>query len=56
MIKIDKKSLKISIVQGDTGAFTVGIKNYKLTEAILMKIMGQFFVIIEILWHDFILL
>lgn len=32
MIKIDKKSLNISIVQGDTGTFTVGIKNYKLTE------------------------
>lgn len=32
MIKIDNRSLDIFIVQGDTGPFTVGIKNYTLKE------------------------
>lgn len=32
MIKIDKRNLNIFIVQGDTGAFTIGIKKYKFTE------------------------
>ena len=32
MIKIQNKTLNMTIVQGDTGAFTIGIKNHKLTE------------------------
>ena len=32
MIKIDSKSLDIFLVQGDTGPFTIGIKNYELKE------------------------
>lgn len=32
MIKIQNKTLNMTIVQGDTGTFTIGIKNHKLTE------------------------